>query len=271
MEETTTGVTRLKAMHKAGMLMIPVIAVNDAHVKYLFDNRYGTGQSTLDGIIRATNMLFAGKTIVVCGYGWCGRGFAMRARGMGANVVVTEVDSIKALEACMDGFKVMTLKEAARVGDIFCTISGNKDVIRKEHFLLMKNGAILCNSGHFDVEIDLKGLKAISRKIVKNVRENIDEYILKNGKSLYLLAKGRLVNLACAEGHPSEVMDMSFSTQALMAEHVKRKKKFEVKVHNVPWHIEQRVARLKLRCMGVKIDRLTKEQIKYLSDWKEGT
>ncbi len=272
MEETTTGVIRLRAMAKDKNLKIPVIAVNDAKTKNLFDNRYGTGQSTVDGIIRATDILLAGKTVVVAGYGWCGRGFAMRARGMGANVVVTEVDSIKAIEAAMDGFRVMPMREAAKIGDLFCTLSGDINVIRREHFELMKDGAIVANSGHFNVEIDIKALEEMAKEVKKGVREFVDGYVLPDGKTIYLLAEGRLINLAAAEGHPASVMDMSFSTQALMAEWViKNGGKLEVKVHDVPGEIEDWVARLKLHSMGIEIDELTEEQKEYLSSWKIGT
>jgi len=272
MEETTTGVIRLRAMAKDKNLKIPVIAVNDAKTKNLFDNRYGTGQSTVDGIIRATDILLAGKTIVVAGYGWCGRGFATRARGMGANVVVTEVDSIKAIEAAMDGFRVMPMREAAKIGDLFCTLSGDINVIRREHFELMKDGAIVTNSGHFNVEIDIKALEEMAKEVKKGVREFVDGYVLPDGRTIYLLAEGRLINLAAAEGHPASVMDMSFSTQALMAEWViKNGGKLEVKVHDVPGEIEDWVARLKLHSMGIEIDELTKEQKEYLSSWKIGT
>ncbi len=271
MEETTTGVIRLRAMAKEGALKIPVVAVNDAKTKNLFDNRYGTGQSTLDGIIRATDALIAGKTVVVLGYGWCGKGFAMRARGMGASVVVTEVDSIKALEAVMDGFMVMPMYEAAKIGDVFCTLTGDINVIDKEHFPLMKDGAILCNSGHFDVEINLKALEKMSKKITKGVRKNVDEYVV-SGKKLYLLAEGRLVNLAAAEGHPASVMDMSFATQALASAWVVvNKEKLEPRVYDIDPAIEKRVADMKLASMGVGIDTLTPEQKKYLESWREGT
>jgi len=271
LEETTTGVIRLRALEKENKLMLPIIAVNDAKTKNLFDNRYGTGQSTIDGIIRATDILLAGKNIVVAGYGWCGRGFAMRARGMGAKVIITEVDEIKALEASMEGYQVMPMNKAARIGDLFCTLTGNINVIDKEHFKLMKDGAIICNSGHFDVEINLKALKRMAKKIIKNVRNYVDEYQLKN-KRLYLLAEGRLINLAAAEGHPASVMDMSFATQALAAEYVvKNYKKLGNKVFNVPKSIEDQVARLKLESMNIKIDKLTKEQEKYLQSWDIGT
>ncbi|MBI4231723.1 adenosylhomocysteinase [Candidatus Peregrinibacteria bacterium] len=271
MEETTTGVNRLRAMEKEGSLKIPVISVNDAETKYLFDNRYGTGQSTLDGILRSTNILLAGRTVVVAGFGWCGRGFASRVRGLGSKVIITEVNPIRALEATMEGYIVLPMQEVIGVGDVFVTLTGNKHVIRKEHFEKMKDGAICANSGHFDIELDLLGLKSLS-KDVKNARENVQQYILKNGKSVFVLGEGRLVNLACAEGHPAAVMDMSFATQALMVEFVaKQKKRLDVKVHNVPKEIEEWIARLKLETMGVKIDTLTKEQRNYLTGWQEGT
>ena len=272
MEETTTGVIRLRAMERDGALKIPVIAVNDADTKHLFDNRYGTGQSTIDGIIRATNMLFAGKTVVFAGYGWCGKGAAMRAKGMGAKVIVTEVKPIRALEAAMDGFLVTSMKEAARIGDLFCTLTGNIHVLRKEHFEAMKDGAIICNSGHFNVEIDIDALKAISKDVRLGVRSYVDQYTLKNGKSIYLLAEGRLINLAAAEGHPACVMDMSFAVQALATEYVvKNKGKLQPKVYNVPKEIDEWISRLKLQTMGITIDKLTKEQEKYLVSWQEGT
>jgi len=271
MEETTTGVIRLRALEKLGKLQVPIMAVNDAKTKNMFDNRYGTGQSTLDGIIRATDILIAGKTIVVAGYGWCGRGFASRARGMGAKVVVTEVDEIKALEAAMDGFGVMTMKEAAKIGDLFCTLTGDLHVLRKEHFELMKDGAIVCNSGHFDVEIDLIGLKKISKKINKNVRNFVDEYVL-GKKKIFVLGEGRLINLAAAEGHPASVMDMSFATQSLATEYVvKNHKKLEKKVYEVLPSIEEKIAKIKLKSMGISIDKLTAEQEKYLRSWEIGT
>jgi adenosylhomocysteinase len=271
MEETTTGVIRLRALAAHGKLKLPVIAVNDAKTKNMFDNRYGTGQSTLDGIIRATDALLAGKNMVVAGYGWCGKGFAMRARGMGAKVIVTEVDEIKALEAAMDGFQVMTMNDASRVGDIFCTITGDKHVIVGAHFKNMKDGAVVCNSGHFDVEIDIPALAKMSKKINKQVRNNVDEYLI-GKKRIYLLAEGRLVNLAAAEGHPASVMDMSFSTQALAAQSVATaKKKLEIKVHNVSEEIEKKVAALKLKSLGIQIDKLTKEQAEYLAGWESGT
>jgi len=271
MEETTTGVIRLRAMARDGALKIPVIAVNDAKTKNLFDNRYGTGQSTLDGIIRATDMLIAGKTIVAAGYGWCGRGFAMRANGMGAKVIITEVDKIKALEAAMDGFQIMPMIEAAKIGDLFCTLTGDINVIDKQHFKLMKDGAIVCNSGHFDVEVNIRALKEMSEKINKNVRNFTDEYIIK-GKRIHLLAEGRLINLAAAEGHPACVMDMSFSTQALASEWVvKNKKELKPQVYNIPEEIEEIVADLKLKSMDIKIDKLTEEQKRYLTSWEHGT
>jgi len=269
-EETTTGVIRLRAMERDGVLKFPVIAVNDAYTKYLFDNRYGTGQSTWDGIFRATNMLIAGKTVVVAGYGWCGRGIAMRARGLGARVIVTEVDEIRALEAIMDGFEVMRMDEAARIGDIFITATGNKNVINRGHFALMKDGAILANAGHFNVEINLNDLENLAVGI-RDLRENLKEFNLGN-KRLYLLAEGRLVNLVAAEGHPIEVMDMSFSNQALAVEYiVKNHEKLEKKVYRMPEELDRLVARLKLESMNVRIDELTEEQIRYLSDWREGT
>lgn len=272
MEETTTGVIRLKAMEKDGSLKLPVIAVNDAATKYLFDNRYGTGQSTIDGIIRATDILLAGKCFVVVGYGWCGRGVAVRARGLGANVVVTEVDPIKAIEAVMDGFRVMPMAQAALIGDVFCTLTGNIHVIRPEHFEKMKDGAIVCNSGHFNVELDIDGLEKISKNIVRGVRNFVDAYILPNGRRIYMIAEGRLVNLAAAEGHPASVMDMSFSTQALATEFcVKNKEFLQNKVYVVPKEIEDWVSTLKLKSMGVDIDQLTDEQKKYLASWNMGT
>ncbi len=273
MEETTTGVIRLRAMEEAGILPFPVVAVNDADTKHLFDNRYGTGQSTLDGIIRATNKLIAGKTFVVAGYGWCGRGLAMRARGHGANVIVTEIDEIKALEAAMDGFLVMPMSEAAPLGDLFCTLTGDMHVIRPEHVKKMKNGAIISNSGHFDIEIDLVGIKKISKKVVNNVRGvDMTEYVLSDKKSVYVLADGRLVNLGCAEGHPPSVMDMSFATQALASEWcVKMKGKLKNAVHVPPKAIDKQVASLKLKSMGIAIDTLTPAQKKYLTSWEMGT
>jgi adenosylhomocysteinase len=270
-EETTTGVIRLRSMAAEKVLAYPIVAVNDAKTKHLFDNRYGTGQSTVDGIIRATNRLLAGSTFVVCGYGWCGRGVAMRAKGMGAEVIIVEVDALKALEAVMDGFRVMPIAEAAKIGDIFCTLTGDIHVIRREHFPLMKNGAILANSGHFNVELDLKGLAKLSKK-VRRTREFVEEYTLKNGKKIYVLGEGRLINLAAAEGHPPSVMDMSFANQALCAEYmVKKAKTLEKKVYGVPEEIDREIARLKLASMGIKIDTLTAEQKKYLASWEMGT
>jgi adenosylhomocysteinase len=272
MEETTTGVIRLRAMANEGKLKFPVIAVNDAATKYLFDNRYGTGQSTVDGVIRATDFLMAGKKVVVAGYGWCGRGFAMRARGMGSIVIVTEVDTIKALEAAMDGFLVMPMAEAAKIGELFLTLTGNKNVIRAEHFKVMKDRAVVANSGHFNVELDIPALKKLSKKVKTNVRRCVDEYILKNNRRIYLLAEGRLINLAAAEGHPASVMDMSFSTQALQSEYViKNQNKLSVAVHDVPVEIEQKVSTLKLKSMSIQIDTLTNEQIEYLASSGEGT
>ena len=270
MEETTTGVIRLEAMKNAGALKIPVVAVNDADSKHLFDNRYGTGQSTVDGIIRATDILLAGKTFVVGGYGMCGRGLASRARGMGAHVVVTEVDPLRALEAAMDGFDVMSMREAADIGDIFCTVTGNTTVLGKQHFEKMKDGAVVANSGHFNVEIDIDSLKEISGEVNEGVRDYVDEYILKNGNRVYLLGKGRLINLVAAEGHPASVMDMSFSVQALMAEYTV-KNDFEVSVHKVPREIDELVAALKLESMGIEIDTLSDKQKTYLESWEEGT
>jgi len=270
-EETTTGVIRLRSMARDGVLKYPIIAVNDARSKYLFDNRYGTGQSTIDGILRATNVLLAGKKFVVFGYGWCGRGVAMRAKGMGAQVIVCEVDPFKALEAVMDGFQVMHSLEAAKIGDIFVTVTGDKSVLREEHFQLMKDGAILANSGHFNVEIDIEALEGLARE-KRQIRPLVTEYIFENGKRLYLLAEGRLVNLAAAEGHPSAVMDMSFATQALCLEYLsKNASSLEPAVHNVPPQIEETIARLKLASLGVEIDELTPEQERYLKSWAEGT
>jgi adenosylhomocysteinase len=269
-EETTTGVIRLRAMERSGTLAFPVISVNDALTKHMFDNRYGTGQSTIDGIVRATNRLLAGSVFVVLGYGWCGRGLALRAKGMGADVVVTEIDPLKALEATMDGYRVMTGLEAARIGDFFCTVTGNTRVLEREHFERMKDGAIVANSGHFNVEIDIEWLAKNARK--RTVREFVDEYTLKNGRRIAVLGEGRLINLASAEGHPSSVMDMSFANQALSAEHMaKHGKELEKKVYPVPAEIDREIARLKLRAMGVKIDKLTPEQEKYLASWQEGT
>jgi len=270
-EETTTGVVRFRAMEKDGVLKYPIIAVNDAYTKHLFDNRYGTGQSTIDGILRATSVLISGKNFVVSGYGWCAKGIAMRAKGMGANVIVTEVDPLKALEAVMDGFCVMPLAEASPVGDIFVTATGCKNVVRKEHIEKMKTGAVLANSGHFDAEINKKDLDTLT-KSKKTIRPNVEEHMLRNGRKIYLLAEGRLVNLAAAEGHPSEVMDMSFANQALSAEYiVKSKGRLQSKVYKVPDDIDKDIAKLKLASMDIKIDALTKEQIDYLSGWKEGT
>ena len=272
MEETTTGVIRLRALAADGKLRIPVIAVNDASTKHLFDNRYGTGQSTIDGVIRATDMLLAGKRVVVAGYGWCGKGVSSRARGMGSKVIVTEVDPIRALEAAMDGFEVMSMKEAAKIGDLFITLTGDMHVIGKEHLKLMKDGAVVCNSGHFDIEIDLKALKKMAVKEEKNVRHSVDAYTLRGGKKIYLLGEGRLVNLAAAEGHPASVMDMSFATQALASEWaVKNRKKLTPQVYNVPKAVEDWVASLKLASMGIRIDRLSQEQEKYLTSWNVGT
>jgi adenosylhomocysteinase len=272
MEETTTGVIRLRALAADNKLKIPVIAVNDASTKHLFDNRYGTGQSTIDGVIRATDMLLAGKRVVVAGYGWCGKGVASRARGMGSKVIVTEVDPIRALEAAMDGFEVMSMKEAARIGDLFITLTGDMHVIGKEHLKLMKDGAVVCNSGHFDIEIDLKALKQMARKEEKNVRNFVDAYTLPGGKKIFILGEGRLVNLAAAEGHPASVMDMSFATQALASEWaVKNRNKLKPQVYEVPKAVEDWVATLKLSSMGIRIDRLSSEQEKYLSSWNVGT
>jgi len=270
-EETTTGVIRLKSMERDGVLLYPIIAVNDADTKHFFDNRYGTGQSTLDGIMRATNLLLAGKRFVVCGYGWCGRGVASRARGMGANVIVVEVDPLKALEAVMDGFTVLPMREAAKQGEIFVTVTGNIHILRKEHFAAMPDGAVVCNSGHFNVEIDIPALEALS---VSHglARDEVEEYRLQDGRRIYVLSEGRLINLAAAEGHPASVMDMSFANQALGAEYaVKNKGKLEIRVHRVPKAIDAEIARLKLETMGVKIDSLTDEQKKYLASWEMGT
>src|SRR6185312_4912556 len=272
MEETTTGVIRLRAMQKDGVLKLPVIAVNDAMTKHFFDNRYGTGQSTIDGVIRATDMLIAGKRVVIAGYGWCGKGVALRARGMGAKVIVTEVDPVRVLEAAMDGLEVMTMKEAARVGDLFITLTGDMHVVAEEHLKAMKDGAVICNSGHFDIEIDLKALKKLSTKVEKNVRNCVDAYVLPGGKRIYLIGEGRLVNLAAAEGHPASVMDMSFATQALASEWaVKNQKTLTPKVYDVPSEVENWVAKLKLSSMGIRIDTLSKEQQQYLSSWSHGT
>lgn len=270
-EETTTGVIRLRAMAAKGVLRYPIIAVNDAYTKYLFDNRYGTGQSTIDGILRATNRLIAGSVFVVCGYGWCGKGIAMRAKGFGARVVVTETDPLRALEATMDGFDVMPIRDAARIGDIFVTATGDVNVISRDCFPIMKDGAILCNAGHFNVEISIDDLKKVSAKR-RTIRDFVEEYTLKNRKKIYLLGEGRLINLASAEGHPSAVMDMSFANQALCAEYiVKNFEKFEKKVYSVPEDIDRTIARLKLKAMGIQIDTLTKEQKHYLESWELGT
>ncbi len=272
MEETTTGVNRLRAMERDGVLKFPVIAVNDAQTKHFFDNRYGTGQSTLDGVIRATNTLLAGRRIVVAGYGWCGKGVALRARGHGALVIVTEIDPIRALEAAMDGFQVMPMAEAAPIGDIFITVTGNAGIVRGEHFEVMKDGAMVCNSGHFDVELDLVALNKLSSKVVSDVRQHVDEYQLKNGRRVYVLGQGRLVNLAAAEGHPPSVMDMSFATQALATEYcLQQKGKLKPAVHTLPVELEQYVAGHKLQSMGVTIDELTSEQKAYMTGWEQGT
>ncbi|MBW2669900.1 MAG: adenosylhomocysteinase [Deltaproteobacteria bacterium] len=270
-EETTTGIIRLKSMAANGVLQYPIIAVNDAKTKHLFDNRYGTGQSTIDGIIRATNRLLAGSNFVVCGYGWCGKGLALRAKGMGANVIITEIDPTAALEAVMEGFRVMPIRQAARIGDFFCTVTGNINVIRKEHFKIMKDGAIVANSGHFNVELDLNGLESIT-KSRKEIRPLVEEHVLENGNRVNILGDGRLINLASAEGHPSSVMDMSFANQALSIEYmVKSKKRFENDVYPVPEKIDNAIAREKLSSMKVKIDTLTAEQKKYLASWSMGT
>jgi len=270
-EETTTGIVRLQAMLKDGVLSFPAINVNDAETKHFFDNRYGTGQSTLDGIIRATNILFAGKTVVVAGYGWCGKGVAMRAKGLGADVVVTEINPVRAIEAAMDGFRVLPMIKAAAVGDVFITVTGNKHVIRAEHFAVMKDGAIVCNSGHFDIEIDLKNL-ASQAKEIKEVRNFTQEYRLTSGKSVVVIGEGRLVNLAAAEGHPSAVMDMSFANQALGVEYlVKNKGKLTPGIYNIPQDIDQEIARLKLQAMGISLDTLTDDQIQYINSWTSGT
>jgi len=270
-EETTTGVIRLRAMAKDGVLKYPNVAVNDAMTKHLFDNRYGTGQSTIDGIVRATNRLLAGAVFVVAGYGWCGRGIAMRAKGLGADVVITEIDPLRALEAVMDGYRVMPMSEAAAIGDFFCTVTGDVSVIRREHFEKMKDGAIVCNSGHFNVELDLEALRAIAKEKVE-IREFVEQFTLKNGKRIIVLGEGRLVNLAAAEGHPSSVMDMSFANQALCSEWmVKNHAKLKRQVYSVPVEIDKEIARLKLKAMGVKLDVLTKQQEKYLNSWELGT
>ncbi len=270
-EETTTGVIRLRSMADNNVLQYPIIAVNDANTKHLFDNRYGTGQSTIDGILRATNRLIAGSNFVVCGYGWCGRGVAMRASGMGARVIVTEVNPLRALEAVMDGYQVMTIAEASRIGDFFCTLTGDIHVIRGEHFEQMKDGAIVCNSGHFNVELDLDALEKMSEK-KRKIREYVEEFTLPGGKRIYVLGEGRLINLAAAEGHPSSVMDMSFANQALCAEFLmKHGDGLEKKVYGVPKEIDEEIARLKLKSMGIEIDELTEEQEKYLHSWEMGT
>jgi adenosylhomocysteinase len=270
-EETTTGVIRLRAMEKSGVLKFPVVAVNEAKTKHLFDNRYGTGQSTLDGIIRATNLLVAGLNVVVAGYGWCGRGVAMRARGLGGQVIVTEIDPTKAIEAALDGYRVMTMEEAARIGDIFVTVTGNKGVLRDEHFRAMKDGAVICNSGHFNVEIDIPALERLSSGR-RMIREFVEEFALRDGRRVNLLADGRLINLAAAEGHPASVMDMSFANQALAAEFmVKNHARLEKRVYPVPEEIDREIARLKLEAMNVRIDRPTPEQQRYMTSWEEGT
>jgi len=270
-EETTTGVIRLRAMAKDGTLRYPIIAVNDALTKHLFDNRYGTGQSTMDGILRATNLLLAGLKVVVAGYGWCGRGVAMRAKGLGADVIVTEINPVRALEAVMDGFRVMPMAEAARVGDVFITVTGNRNVLAAEHFERMKDGAVLANSGHFNVEIDLPALERLSTA-KRPARPFVDEYVMRDGRKLYLLGEGRLINLAAAEGHPAAVMDMSFSNQALAVEYlVKHAGELENQVYPVPQDIDQQIARLKLESMGIQVDKLTPEQEQYLASWTEGT
>jgi len=270
-EETTTGIVRLEAMHKAGVLTFPSIAVNNAQTKHFFDNRYGTGQSTLDGVIRATNLLLAGLKVVVAGYGWCGRGIAMRAKGHGADVIITEIDPTKGIEAVMDGFRVMPMADAAKEGDVFITVTGNKSVIRSEHFEVMKTGAVVCNSGHFNVEIDIPALEKLSNG-KREVRPLVDEYVLKGNRKVYLLGEGRLVNLATAEGHPAAVMDMSFANQALSAEYLlKNYKTLKPQVYVVPEHLDREIARLKLESMGHKLDKLTPEQEHYLASWQEGT
>lgn len=270
-EETTTGIVRLQAMLRDGVLTFPAMNVNDAETKHFFDNRYGTGQSTLDGVIRATNVLLAGKTMIVAGYGWCGKGVAMRARGLGSNVIVTEINAVRAIEAAMDGFLVMPMDEAAPLGDIFVTVTGNKHVIRAEHFGMMKDGAMVCNSGHFDIEIDLKSLKTQATD-VKVVRNFTEQYTLPSGKSVVVLGEGRLINLAAAEGHPSAVMDMSFANQALACEYlVKNKGILEPGIHSIPTNVDQEIARLKLQAMGINIDSLTAEQNAYINSWTSGT
>ena len=270
-EETTTGVIRLRAMAKDGQLRYPIVAVNDALTKHMFDNRYGTGQSTMDGVIRCTNMLIAGSKFVIAGFGWCGRGLASRARGMGADVIVTEIDPTKAIEAVMEGYRVMSMAEAAKIGDIFVTVTGNKNVLAREHFEAMKNGAVVANSGHFNVEIDIPALEKLS-STKRTTRDFVEEYVMKDGRKIYLLGEGRLINLAAAEGHPASVMDMSFANQALSCEFlIKNYKTLEKKVYSVPDELDKKVARLKLESMGVKIDKLTAEQEEYLASWSEGT
>jgi len=270
-EETTTGVIRLKSMEKKGVLLFPVLAVNDSKTKHFFDNRYGTGQSTLDGVMRATNVLLCGATVVIAGYGWCGRGVASRAKGLGANVIVTEVDALKAIEATMDGFQVMPMIDAAPLGDVFITLTGDIDVLTERHFRRMKDGAIVANSGHFNVEIDIAALKKMSRKS-RTVRNNVEEYVLADGRRIFLLGEGRLINLAAAEGHPASVMDMSFANQALGAEFLLEKAQtLERKVYSIPESIDDSIAKLKLQAMGIKIDRLTPAQKKYLASWEMGT
>ena len=270
-EETTTGVIRLKSMEKKGVLAYPIIAVNDAKTKHFFDNRYGTGQSTIDGILRATNLLLAGKRFVVCGYGWCGRGVAMRARGMGSNVIVVETDPLRALEALMDGYTVLSGLEASKIGEVFVTVTGNTQVLRREHFLAMRDGTVICNSGHFNVEIDIGALEALSVSH-RPSRDFVEEYTLKDGRRIYLLGEGRLINLVSAEGHPASVMDMSFANQALSVEYaVKNRERMEKRVYSVPEEIDSEIARLKLQAMGVMIDQLTEEQKKYLASWEMGT
>jgi adenosylhomocysteinase len=270
-EETTTGVIRLRAMAKDGTLKFPIVAVNDAQTKHFFDNRYGTGQSTIDGVIRATNILIAGQKVVIAGYGWCGRGVAMRAKGLGADVIVTEIDPVKGIEAVMDGYRVLPMAEAAKEGDIFITVTGNKNVLRAEHFEAMKSGAVVCNSGHFNVEIDIPALERLSSG-KREVRPLVDEFLMKDGRKIYLLGEGRLVNLATAEGHPASVMDMSFANQALSAEYLRQQAKdLKPKVYMVPEHLDKEIARLKLETMGHKLDKLTAEQERYLASWQEGT
>ncbi|MFA5356470.1 MAG: adenosylhomocysteinase [Candidatus Omnitrophota bacterium] len=270
-EETTTGVIRLRAMQKDGVLKYPIVAVNDAQTKHLFDNRYGTGQSTIDGVIRATNRLIAGLNVVVCGYGWCGKGVAMRASGLGAKVIVVEVDPLRGLEANMDGYRVMPIASAAKIGDIFITLTGDINVIRREHFKNMKDGAIVANSGHFNVEIDIEGLEKISKK-KRRIRDFVDEYTLGSGRKVYLLGEGRLINLAAAEGHPAQVMDMSFANQALSAEYItENHKRLKREVYKVPESIDRNIAQLKLKTLGIRIDNLTAEQKKYLASWEMGT